>query len=189
PVLAHVRLAVEGDGEDVVSGDLAVEDGVGAGCRGDLEAAVGREGLDHCAGDEAFHARLAGQVLEDGDRDGVDVGGQRAPGAVAAPTDQDREAQRRERTPPHARVTMLTRRLATTTPRSTARPWSHGRTRSSARARLRTRSSGASTSSASRPRTLPSTCSTTVTSCRASAAGSATGHGCWNTIRARPRGR
>src|SRR6185436_14878720 len=101
----------------------------------DLQPAVRREGLDDGAGDEAFDRRLARQVLEDGDGDGLDVAGQRAHDAVSAPADQDGQRERGEVAAPHARVTMLTRRLATTTTRSTTRPCSHGRTRSSARAR------------------------------------------------------
>src|SRR5262249_57980292 len=107
---------------------------------------------------------LPGLVGENRHRDRLDVLREVPAKRIAAAGDGGGEQAERERaaSSPHARVTMLTRRLGTTTTFSTRRCPIHGLTRSSPRASCRTRSSAASTSTTSRPRTLPSTWPTTV---------------------------
>src|SRR5438309_3047072 len=182
PVLTHVGLVVERGGLDAVADDLAVEDRVGVLRLDHPEPTVRGEGRDDRAGQEGLDRRLGGPVREDGYRDGLDVIGKIAAERIAAAREADGEQREAEgRRPPgpcHARVTMLTRRLGTTTTFSTRRRSTQGLTRSSPRAIWRTRSSAASTSTSRRPRTLPSTWTTTVTSVFWSAAGSTTGQRC-----------
>ena len=88
--------------------------------------------------------------------------------------------------PRHPRVTMLTSRPGTTTTLATARPASHGCTRSSARARSRISGSGGPASTVSASATRPSTWTTISTSSRTRAAASALGHGAANRLSAWP---
>src|SRR3989475_4266320 len=180
PILLDVERLVEGDALDAVARDLTFEDRVGVRRARDTEPAVGRERLEDRPRDDRLYARLLRAVEEDRHGDRADVGRQRAAERVAARAEtqgRDGQHQHAEAGRRHARVTMLTRRLATTTTRSTERSRTHGCTRSSASARRWIRSSGVPTSTWSRLRTLPSTCTTSVTSFFTSATGSASGQG------------
>src|SRR5207244_439291 len=151
---------------------------------------VGGEGLHDRAREEVLDGRLAGLVREDRYGHRLDVVGEISTKRIAAARERgERGEAERERAAGsrHARVTMLTRRFGTTTTFSTRRRSTHGLTRSSPRASCRIRSSALSTSTSRRPRTLPSTCTTTVTSVFWRAAGSATGQRCLKRLSACPR--
>src|SRR5207245_9811880 len=167
---------------DAVPDHFAVEDRIGLFRLDDAEPAVGGERLDDGAGQQGLDGGLRRLVREDRHRDRLDVVRKVAVRRVATAGEADGEQGKQEggraAAPVHARVTMFTRRLGTTTTFSTRRRATQGRTRSSPRASWRTWSSAASTSPSSRPRTLPSTWTTTVTSVFWSAAGSATGQRC-----------
>src|SRR5262249_45160758 len=137
PILLDVEGLVERDGAHAVTRDLALEDGIRIREPDDLQPSVRREGLDDGARDDRLDPGLGRAVLEDGHRHGAKGGRKRAGEGVAARADrQGREGQGEPaKRPPHARVTILTSRLATTTTRSTARSRTHGCTRSSASAR------------------------------------------------------
>src|SRR5205814_3444879 len=179
-VLLHIERLIVGDAPDAVSRHFTVENGVSIGWPHDPQAPIGRKGLHDGARHDGIDARLGGAVPENRHTDRADVPWQRAAERVAAAGERHRHQRERDDTEraPHARVTMLTRRLATTTTRSTARSRTHGCTRSSARARRWIRSFGVPTSTWRRLRTLPSTCTTSVTSFFTSAAASASGQGC-----------
>src|SRR4029450_7685284 len=100
--------------------------------------------------------RLPGLVGEDRHRDRLDVVRKVPVKRIATAGDGGGEQAERERaaSSPPARVTVLTRRLGTTTTFSPRRPPIHGLTRSSPRASCRTRSSAGATPTNSRPAPL-----------------------------------
>src|SRR5262249_8210968 len=123
---------------------------------------------------------LPGLVGENRHRDRLDVLREVPAKRIAAAGDGGGEQAERDRAAhsPHARVTMLTRRLGTTTTFSTRRCPIHGPTRSSPRANCPIPSSAVSPSTTSRPRTLPWPWTTTVPSVFCSAVGFASGQHC-----------
>src|SRR2546426_11578433 len=182
PVLAHVGLRIVRDRRERVPDHFPLEDSIRVLPRDHTEPAVGGEGLHDRAREEVLDGRLAGLVREDRNGHRLAVVGEISTKRIAAARERggERGEAERERAAGsrHARVTMLTRRFGTTTTFSTRRRSTHGLTRSSPRASCRIRSSALSTSTSRRPRTLPSTCTTTVTSVFWSAPGSATGQRC-----------
>src|SRR5262245_9706172 len=146
-ILPHGGLRVVRDLINGVGDHLALQDRVGVFALDQAEPPVGGEGREDSVRHQVLDPGRSGLVDEERHRDGLEVLRKGPVERIPAAGDGGGEQSERKRAAysPHARVTMLTRRLGTTTTFSTRRCPSHGLTRSSPRASWRTRSSAAST--------------------------------------------